>query len=61
MKEMERSQKNLKHEIYKMCWYMRGSITAEEAFSLCLEDREIISKIIKENLDTTNKTKMPFF
>lgn len=61
MKTMERSQKNLKHELYKMCWYMRGSVTAEEAFSMSVEDREIIGKIIHENLETTQKTKMPFF
>lgn len=40
---------------------MRGGITADEAFALCMEDREIISNIIKENLETTKKSGLPFF
>jgi len=44
-----------------MCWYMRGSMTVEEAFITTAEDREIISRIIKENLETAKKTGLPFF
>jgi len=40
---------------------MRGSITIDDAFALSYEDREIISNIIKENLETTKKSGLPFF
>ena len=40
---------------------MRGSMTMTEAFELCIEDRRLIGDIIKENLETTKKTQMPFF
>lgn len=40
---------------------MRGSMTMTEAFELSLEDRQLIGDIIKENLETTKKTQMPFF
>ena len=30
-------------------WYMRGSMTMNEAFQLSYEDRGLISDIIKEN------------
>ncbi len=40
---------------------MRGSVTIDEAFALSYEDREIISEIIKENLETTKKSGLPFF
>jgi len=40
---------------------MRGSITLEQIYYLDFEDREMISSIIKENLDTTKKSGMPFF
>lgn len=40
---------------------MRGSITIDDAFALTYEDREIISEIIKENLETTKKSGLPFF
>lgn len=39
---------------------MRGSLTYEELFyKLSKEDRDIINKIIKDNVELTNKTKMP--
>lgn len=40
---------------------MRGGVTVDEAFSLSMEDREIISQLIKENLETTKKSGLPFF
>ena len=45
----------------KLCWYMRGGLTLEEGFSLSYEDRMLINDIIKENLETTKKTQLPFF
>ena len=61
MKQMELDQKNLKHELYKLCWYMRGSVSADEAFTMCIEDREILNQIIKENLETAKQIKQPFW
>ena len=58
---MEKQTKALKNQLYKLCWYMRGSLSFSESFDLSLEDIEIISEIIKDNLDTTKKTQMPFF
>lgn len=40
---------------------MRGGISFAEAWDLCNKDRIEISKMIKENLDTTKKSGMPFF
>ena len=59
--KMEKQTKALKNQLYKLCWYMRGSLSFSEAFDLSLEDIKIISEIIKDNLDTTKKTQMPFF
>lgn len=39
---------------------MRGMSYAE-AVNLSYEERAIISEIIKENLETTKKTHLPFF
>jgi hypothetical protein len=58
---MEKEAKALKNQIYQMMWFMRGSITISEAFELESEDLEIIGKIIKDNLETTKKTRLPFF
>lgn len=61
VKRFEGEQKEIKHELMKICWYMRGGITLDEAFCLTYEDKQIIGNIIKENLETTKKTGMPFY
>lgn len=58
---MENEQKQIKSEILKLCWYMRGGVTLDEGFNLTYEDREIISDIVKDNLETTKKSGLPFF
>jgi hypothetical protein len=42
-------------------WYMRGSISLEEVFQLEPQDREIIAKLIKDNMEATKKSGLPFF
>jgi len=44
-----------------MMWYMRGSISLEEVFQLEPQDREIIAKLIKDNMEATKKSGLPFF
>lgn len=58
---LDREVKQIKTELIKICWYMRGGVTISEAYDLSIEDREIISLLIKENLETAKKTGMPFF
>jgi hypothetical protein len=40
---------------------MRGGISYEDAFYMSSEEREIISNIVKENLETTKRSGLPFF
>ena len=61
LKDMEKSQKELKHELMKICWYMRGGLTYSEASALSPTEREIIANLVKENMETTKKTGQPFF
>ena len=58
---MDNEVKNFKMDLYRLCWYMRGSVKLEDVMTMSSEDREIIGKIIKENLDTAKKTGLPFF
>ena len=58
---LESESKELKKILFQISWYMRGSINIEQAFQLDFENREIISSIINENLETTKETGLPFF
>ena len=61
LKNLENEGKNLKKEILKICWYMRGGVTYQEALNMAPEDRKIVGDIVKENMETTKKTGQPFF
>lgn len=58
---MEEETKALKAELYRFCWFMRGGLSVTESYDLSIEDKEIISKLIKDNIETTKETKLPFF
>lgn len=40
---------------------MRGGITYVDVLNLSIAERNMISKIIEDNLETTQKSKLPFF
>lgn len=40
---------------------MRGGLSLTEAYDLSPEDREILSNLIKENLETAKKINQPFW
>jgi hypothetical protein len=58
---MEKDTKAIKDNILRICWYMRGSISYDDGMMLSNQDIVIINKIIKDNIETTEKTKLPFF
>jgi len=57
---MDKEALGIKKEVLKMCWYMRG-MSYSEAMMLSQEERLLVAEIIKENLETTKKTGLPFF
>ena len=59
--QMEKAVKDIKQESLKLSWYMRGGLSYTEAMNLSMEERNIINDIIKENLETTKKSRLPFF
>ena len=61
LKDFDNQVKNLKLETMKVCWFMRGGITWQEALNLSPEERSVVSQLVKENMDTTKKTGQPFF
>lgn len=60
VKKLDAEAKDIKRSILKMCWYMRG-LSYTEGMHLGAEEREIVNEIIKENLETTKKSGLPFF
>jgi hypothetical protein len=61
VKKYEGETKALKDELLRLCWFMRGGLTYNEAHALCPEEREILAKLIEHNLETTKESGLPFF
>jgi len=61
VKVLENSVKQFKFDLSRLCWYMRGGLTLSEAYELSHEDRQVISQLIEDNLETAKKTGQPFF
>ena len=59
--DMENISKEIKHDLLKICWYMRGGVSYDEATAMSPQEREIIGNLVKDNLETTKKTGQPFF
>ena len=59
--QMDREAENIRTETLKLAWYMRGGLTYEEAMNLSSSERKLISNIVKETLETTKKSGLPFF
>ena len=57
---MEELTKGIKHDCFKLAWYMRGGVSAHDLlWNYSVEDREILHNIVKDNIETTNKTGLP--
>jgi hypothetical protein len=58
---MEQETSGIRREVLKLCWYMRGGVTYGEAMQMSQQEREAMGDIAKDNLETTKKSRMPFF
>lgn len=58
---MDNESSSIRQEALKLTWYMRGGLTYDQSMQLSQSERELVSKIIKENLETTKKSGLPFF
>lgn len=61
VKVLDDKVKQIKFETYKLCWHMRGGLSLDEAYAIDYYDREIIAKLIEENLKITKDSKLPYF
>ena len=61
VQEYDKDTKAIKSDLFRICWFMRGGISLNEAHLLSHEDQTLITKIIESNLQISKDTQMPFF
>jgi hypothetical protein len=58
---MDKEVRAYKENALRMCWYMRGGLSYDDSMLLSETERKLINDLIKDNLETTKKSKLPFF
>jgi len=61
LNDYDKETKAIKKDALKLSWYMRGGLTYDDIMVLSTTEREWIGDIIKDNLETTKKSGLPFF
>ena len=61
LEQYDRQVRSLKKEALRMSWLMRGGMPYGDVLQLGRTERELISEIAKENMETTKTSKLPYF
>jgi hypothetical protein len=61
LENYDRQSRAIKDDAIRLVWWMRGGISYEDAMTLSLDEKTMINDLIKENMETTKKSGMPFF
>lgn len=59
--DMWKSAMEIKFTAQKLSWYMRGGVSYNDILNMSTEEYTNLNKIVEENLETTKKSKLPFF
>jgi hypothetical protein len=58
---MEKQVTEIKSQALKLVWYMRGGVNYTDVLNMSIDERNMITKIATDNMETTKKTGLPFF
>lgn len=58
---MEQEANSIRKSCIKRSWYMRGGATYQDVLNMSSSERAYIDELIKENLETTKTSRLPFF
>lgn len=60
-KGMEEEANNIIYNAQKLSWFMRGGIQFTDIMNMTRQQIDNINKIVDDNMETTKKSKLPFF
>lgn len=58
---MEKERRSIPLNAQKLAWFMRGGINFTDIMNMSHDEIEHINKIIDDNMETTKKSRLPFF
>lgn len=57
--ELAEETQDIRKGITEICWFMRGSISIDQAWQLTYEDKKIIQDFIKDNTERFKGSMVP--
>lgn len=60
IKRYESDQTAFRKQITEIMWYMRGSLSREEAWALSPVERQDVWDLVEDRMKITKESKMPF-
>lgn len=58
---MDQEAKTIRADSMRLAWHMRGGATYAQVMMMSADERQIISELVKDNIETTKKSKLPWF
>jgi hypothetical protein len=60
LKSFDLNIRDLKDEIFRISWYMRGGVSSQDLFhTYTRDDRVVMNEVIKDNIELTKKSGLP--
>ena len=59
--QLDQEANKIRSESIKMSWHMRGGMTYDQVMQLSSAERHMIADMVKDHMETTSKTKLPYF
>lgn len=59
--DMWKEAMNIKYTAQRLAWYMRGGINYVDIMNMSNEEIQNLNKIVEDNIETTKKSRLPFF
>ena len=58
---MEKERRSIAFNAQRLAWYMRGGIQFTDIMNMSQWEIDNLHKIIDDNMETTKKSRLPFF
>jgi len=58
---LDKEVSDIRKNVLDLTWAMRGGVQYNDVMNMSRNERELIAKLSKENLETTQKVGIPYF
>jgi len=61
VEKLDKEAADIRKNALQITWHMRGGLTYDQAMALGDAERKLINAIVKEHMETTKKSGLPYF